>query len=662
MPYRAKILIVDDEARICGSLTSLLSQQGYEIHTAKTGCEAKSLIGKIQFDIALLDQMLPDMHGHELIKEIKKKSPDAEAIIMTGNASINSAIAALRKGAYDYLRKPFEVEELTHTIKNALSQKQLKRENKKVLNQLAVSQRHYRYLVDNSPDIIYTLNEKGVFTFANNSMEDLIGLKSCDIIGQHYSKIVGKNNTQKSRWIINERRTGERTKSWDELKLIKFDVKGKPKKEVMFAELQSTGMYKKTNPHIPKAYVGTHGVIRDISARKRFEQKNNQIKSQLQRAEKMEAIGTLASGVAHDLNNILSSVLGYPELILMEMPKEDPNREHILQIQKSGEKAAVIVKDLLTLARRGVEICEVVNLDSIICDYFTSPEYLKLKSNYPKIALNINLNSNQQNIMGSPVHLSKCLMNILSNAAEAMPFGGQINISTQTCNVSAIHLKNKLQTPEQYIKLTITDSGIGISPKDLKRIFDPFYTKKQMGRSGTGLGMTIVWTTVQDHKGHIDVQSQKGKGTTFALYFPVTKTREKEQAKFDIDSIKGNGESILIVDDMQDQQALASDMLSALGYTVSCVTTGQEAIDFIKVNKADLILLDMVLGTNFDGLKTYNGIKKQCPAQKVILVSGLSKTGRIKTALKNGVRQYIKKPYTMKTIGIAISQELDPVP
>ena len=652
MTQRARILIVDDEPRICDSLKSLLGSQGYDITTAPSGNQAKQLIAKHCFDIVLLDNMLPDMIGSQLIGEIKKKNPFTQAIIMTGNASIDSAVSALRKGAYDYLKKPFEAAELVKTVQNAESLLQLTIQNK-----LTDSQRHFQYLVDNSPDIIYTLDPEGCFTFINHSLENIVGLKSSDIIGRHYSKIVGKNNAEKCRWIINERRTGERARQWNELKLLKFNRNGTRQKKHLFAELQSVGMYGKQKKDDSRAYLGTHGVIRDITQKRLSEKKSRQVKARLQRAEKMEAMGTLASGVAHDLNNVLSGILGYPELILLDMHKEDPNREYIRQIQKSGEKASIIVKDLLTLARRGVKVSQVINMDSLIQDYFTSPEYLDLATRFPEIKFNINLNAGSLNIMGSPFHMSKCLMNLISNAAEAMPGGGKICVITQSCAMKKPDKKNSGIKKSRYIKLIISDSGIGIPRKNLKKIFDPFYTRKKMDRSGTGLGMTIVWTTVKDHNGFIDVKSREGKGTTFSLYFPVTRKQHKDEEVFRHDKIKGQGEKILVVDDMPDQQELASKMLTALGYEVTCVSTGRAAIEHITSTRTDLVLLDMVLGSRFDGLETFREIQKQAPDQKVFIVSGLSETSRIKKALTLGVRKHIKKPYTMKTIGLAINRE-----
>jgi len=310
---------------------------------------------------------------------------------------------------------------------------------------------------------------------------------------------------------------------------------------------------------------------REIEERKRAEEEQKRLETQLQRAQKMEAIGTLAGGVAHDLNNILGGVINYPELLLMEMPEESPLRKPILTIQKSGEKAAAIVQDLLTLARRGVAVSEVVDLNHIVSEYLISLEYEKLKEFHPNVKLETDFKEDLSNILGSPVHLSTSIMNLVSNAAEAMPEGGKIFISTQNRYIDQPLRGYDDVTEGDYVTLTVSDTGAGISPEDIEKIFEPFYTKKKMGRSGTGLGMAVVWGTVKDHKGYIDVQSTEGKarpprlsardlpamrvrkarragggqGTTFTLYFPVTrKELTKDRSLVSIQDYMGKGESI----------------------------------------------------------------------------------------------------------------------
>ncbi|PKN04287.1 MAG: hypothetical protein CVU74_07655, partial [Deltaproteobacteria bacterium HGW-Deltaproteobacteria-9] len=192
-----------------------------------------------------------------------------------------------------------------------------------------------------------------------------------------------------------------------------------------------------------------------------------------------------------------------------------------------------------------------------------------------------------------------------------------------------------------------------------EKIFEPFYTKKAMGRSGTGLGLAIVWGTVKDHNGYIDVQTEVGEGTTFTLYFPVTREElVTPQQKIPVESYLGNGETVLVIDDIAEQREVASGLLKKLGYEVQSVSGGEEAVEYLRENKADIIVLDMIMAPGIDGLETYQRVLKINPQQKAILVSGFSETDRVKKAQQLGAGAYVKKPYVMERIGIAIRDEL----
>jgi PAS domain S-box-containing protein len=394
------------------------------------------------------------------------------------------------------------------------------------------------------------------------------------------------------------------------------------------------------------------GFIEDVTEHK-------QLESQLQQAQKMEAIGTLAGGVAHDLNNILSGMVSYPELLLMDIPDDSPLKQPLLTIQQSGQKAAAIVQDLLTLARRGVSVREVIDLNQLIEQYLNSPEHQKILEYHPNIEVVSHLEPGLLNIVGSPVHLSKTVMNMVSNAAEAMPDNGCIRIATEACYIDrSLRGYDKFKEGD-YVTLTVSDDGIGISPEDLERIFEPFYTKKAMGRSGTGLGMAVVWGTVKDHNGYIDVQSELGEGTTFTLYFPITRKKlAKEKTKISTDRIRGRGESILIVDDAREQREIASEILKKLGYNVIAVPSGEEALMYMKEHAADLLVLDMIMNPGIDGLETYKRILQLHPDQKAIIASGFSETDRVKEAQNMGAGAYVKKPYSFESIGMAVKGAL----
>jgi len=398
----------------------------------------------------------------------------------------------------------------------------------------------------------------------------------------------------------------------------------------------------------------------EIADRKKAEEEKAKLQVKLQQAEKMEAIGALAGGVAHDLNNLLSGTVSYPDLLLMDLPEDSPLRRPLLTIRNTGYKAAAIVEDLLTLGRRGVDTSEVVNLNSIISEFLKSPEYEKLKSFHPDVELETRLDMDLFNISGSPVHLSTTVMNLVSNAAEAMPDGGKLSISTDNRYIDRPISGYDHVEEGDYVILLVSDTGAGMSSEDMKRIFEPFYTKKVMGRSGTGLGMAVVWGTVKDHKGYIDIQSAEEKGTAFTICFPVTREKSaKEKSMMSAEDYMGKGESILIVDDVKEQREIASGILKKLGYSVSSVSSGEEAIDHVKNNSVDLLVLDMIMDPGIDGLETYKRILEFHPGQKAITVSGFSETENVKEVQRLSASVYIKKPYSLEKIGAAIRAELD---
>jgi CheY-like chemotaxis protein len=328
-------------------------------------------------------------------------------------------------------------------------------------------------------------------------------------------------------------------------------------------------------------------------------------------------------------------------------------------IRRTGIKASVIVQDLLTLARRGLAIKDVVNINDVIQEYLRSPEYERLKSFNPGLEVRTELDESLNQNLGSPVQLIKVVMNLVSNGAEAMPQGGTLSISTENCSVSEPIKGYELIPKGEYVVLQVEDTGTGISPEDKEKIFEPFFTKKVMGRSGTGLGMSVVWGTVRDHDGYIDLKTEEAVGTVFRLYFPRT-TRTAPEIKTASATIdyRGRGESILIVDDVKEQREIASSMLKELGYSVEAVSSGEEAVDYIKERKIDLLILDMIMEPGIDGLETYKRILRIHPAQKAILTSGYSETELVNQAQELGAGIFVKKPYLLESVGRAVRAEL----
>ncbi len=391
---------------------------------------------------------------------------------------------------------------------------------------------------------------------------------------------------------------------------------------------------------------------RDITHVKEMEEK-------LQRAEKMELIGTMAGGVAHDLNNILSGLVSYPELLLMQLEKDSPFAEPIHFMLESGLKAADIVQDLLTLTRRGISVEQVINLNQITRDYFSSASHKRVNTNFPMVEFKINLGPDLLNLKGSPSHVSKILMNLVINAAEAIEDEGCISIQTYNQYIDAPINGYDTIFEGDYVVLKVTDNGSGIPEDLMNHIFEPFFTKKQMGRSGSGLGLSVVWNSVKDHNGYIEVKNGKDEETIFEIYFPASReSTDKTPDEFNLDAYKGHGQSILVIDDKQAQRKIARDILSLLGYQPATVASGEKAVHFLKNYSVDLLLLDMKMEPGMDGLETYQQILKINPTQKAVIASGFSESDRVKETLRLGAGQYIKKPYTIKNLAHALKIEL----
>jgi PAS domain S-box-containing protein len=514
-------------------------------------------------------------------------------------------------------------------------------DRKTITRALRESEEKYRTILETIEDAYFEVDLYGNLTFFNRALTQRLGYSETELTGMNYRAYTDKSNAEKLYQVFNKVfTTGKSSPPVD------LDVHTKSQGQRTVSILVSLLCNNEGEA------LGFQGLSRDITEHKMME-------SRLRRAQKMEAVGTLAGGVAHDLNNTLSGVVSYPELLLMKMRENDPMRKPIAAIKKSGERAVAIVQDLLTLARRGVAVKEVTNLNTIITEYLQSTEFQSLQSFHPGVEVKTQLDPALLNLSGSPVHLSKTVMNLVSNAAEAIRENGLITIITENQWVEPVAASEDRMPSGDCVVLRVVDTGGGIAPADIEKIFEPFFTKKVMGRSGTGLGMAVVWGTIQDHGGHIDVKSTTGQGTTFTIYLPATREALPEQEPvLSIDNFKGHGESILIVDDVETQREIATAMLTTLGYQPAMVKSGEEAVEYLKTRTVDLVLLDMIMRPGIDGLETYKRILTLHPGQKAIIASGFSETERVKEAQQLGAGAYIRKPYSIERLGLTIRKEL----
>jgi PAS domain S-box-containing protein len=524
-------------------------------------------------------------------------------------------------------------------------------ERKQTEELLGESEAKYRELVQHANSVILRFDTQGRITFFNEFAQRFFDYTEDEILHHHLvGKIVPPTESSgrdlkamiediirnPARYVHNEnetiRRNGER--AW-----IAWTNKAILGQDGCISEILSIGM--------------------DITDRKQAEKALREGEEKIARLQKMESLGLLAGGVAHDLNNVLSGIVSYPELLLLDLPEDSRLRKPIETMEKSGHRAVAIVEDLLTVARGVATKKEPLNLNDIIREYLQSPEFHKFKEYHPAVTIRTNLDNDLLNVAGSLVHIRKVAMNLVSNASEAIEGSGNVAISTVN-RYADKPLKgyDNVKTGE-YAVLAVSDDGSGISSEDLERIFEPFYTKKVIGRSGTGLGLAVVWNVVQDHQGYIDVQST-ANGTTFEIYFPITREAITDwDLSMPIGDYKGAGETILVVDDVNTQREIACNMLNTLGYKTKAVSSGEEAVKYLQEHTVDLILLDMIMDPGISGRETYERVIKIHPNQKAVIVSGFAETDEVREAQSLGAGHFIKKPFTLEKIGFALKDELE---
>lgn len=592
------ILVVDDEHHLRNSLQRILQHEGYEVDTAASGAETFAKIRIKKYAAVLLDLHLPDLNGIEIAEFLTLHHPTCAVIVLTGQASVKSAIKAIKFGCYDYLTKPCQPELMVLTIKKAINNQALKKELHTSTNKFQrLAEATWEGIAFFSPDGITEVNEQFCELFGINEME-AADYSLCDFIPELTFPIPAQCiQNSKIKQVVETkalRKNGEI-----------FPVEIRLKK--IFANGRTLWVV----------------AVRDITQRQQDELNRTKLEERLTYAMRMESIGLMAGSVAHDLNNILSSIVTFPELLLRQMPANAQYREDFNRIKKAGQQAAAVVTDLLTIARGSTCKMSVRNLNSVLEEYKQSLDYQQQIQAFPKITVQMDLDPQLNNTRFSSFHVTKCIINLIKNGVEAI----------ESCGTIIIHTANRLLTetlhsydtipPGHYATLTVADTGKGISTLDLPHIFEPFYSRKQMGRrSGTGLGLTVIMHTMRDHCGFIDIRSSEN-GTVFELFFPIVRQEQlPEPTTIPLGLPLGKGEKILIVDDEESQREITTSILINLGYTPYTVETGEQAIQYIKQNPVDLLLLDMILNEDMNGYETFREIRQLIPDQKAIVASG----------------------------------------
>jgi two-component system, cell cycle sensor histidine kinase and response regulator CckA len=392
--------------------------------------------------------------------------------------------------------------------------------------------------------------------------------------------------------------------------------------------------------------IGTIETLQDISERERLEK-------QFFQAQKMEAVGTLAGGIAHDFNNILMGIQGYASLILYNLPPENPSYEKLMNIQAMVRSGSELTKRLLGFARRGkYETCP-TDLNEIIEKTSTmfgrANKEIQIHKKFQEDLFPVEVDQGQ---------IEQVLLNLYVNAWQAMPAGGDLFIETKNVVLDNTLLKPYSFEPGNYLRITISDTGIGMDSQTKERIFEPFFTTKEMGR-GTGLGLASVYGIIKNHQGIIEVESEKGQGATFTIYLPATGKKVIKETSPTSEIMTGT-ETILLVDDEETIINVCRDLFESLGYRVLSATTGKEALEIYSQNQSSisLVLLDMIM-PGMGGKETFTALKEINPHVKVMLSSGYSLDGPAREIMEQGCKAFIQKPFSLQDLSEKVRTILD---
>ena len=502
-----KVLIVDDEPRMCDSLYVLLAQGGCQPLKCYNAEQAIQCLAGEEVDVVLLDMVMPEMGGLELLKRIKYKAPETQAIIMTGYPSVETAVAAVRNGAFDYIKKPFEYEDLLRVLRNAFRHKILERERKKSEEALLESEARFRRLVESSSDWIWEVNTDVVYTYVSPKIEEILGYKPEEVTGRRPFDLMPPEEAERMK-------TAFRSALAKEEPIVTLENVSKHRDgNLVTIETGAVPIF-----DLHGELKGYQGVNRDITERKRAETERKRLQDQLQEAKKMEAIATLAGGIAHQFNNALTPITVNLQLLEMDMVESEKSANYIKAMKDSTQRIVQLTNQLLAYARGGKYQAGIIYLDEFVKD--TLP--LLYHTIDSSIHVETDFFHDVSRVRADTVQLQMVLSAILSNASESIEGIGYIRISIHNEDVSRDFARGcpGLQ-PGRYVCLKIEDNGKGMDEETRTRVFEPFFSTKFQGR---GLGMAAVYGIIRNHGGWISLDSEMGRGTVVQIYLPVVET------------------------------------------------------------------------------------------------------------------------------------------
>lgn len=634
-----RLLIVDDDVNDLDLCIRDLKKSGlvFEANTASTREEFLDKLRKVPVDVVLSDYRMKGWTGMDAFAIVKKACPQVPVILLTGTLGDELAVECIRHGVTDYILKE-QLARLPMAVTRAHEERLLRDAEMKALEALRQSEARYRGLVEHLMyGILWAEEPSGKLLDVNPALVKMLGYaSSAELLQVQFTEALYRDPANREKALVEYMQNGRASATVDwkrkDGKIITVHIIGRrtldPDGKSWCAEV----------------------MVEDVTERKTLEK-------QLVQAQKFEAIGQLAGGVAHDFNNMIGAILGWADLGIEETELGSRLHRHFQKVRQQGERAASLTRQLLAFARRQILEPRNIDLNQTVVETVSLLEKV-IGSN---IEIKANLVPNVAVIRADPTQVEQVLMNLCINARDAMPDGGSLLIET-----SDVHLDERfcamqpLAHPGDHVVLSVSDTGIGMDAATLDRIFEPFFTTKEFGK-GTGLGLATVYGIVRQHGGFLHVYSELGTGSTFRAYFPTSTAPASEPEPVeDAGPIQGGSETILLAEDHEGLRQLALEALTNLGYTVVLASDGEQAVQEFQMfrNDISLALLDVMLPklSGPEVLERIRAVRQDLPA---IFATGYSPD----LALLQKVRQegwpVLQKPYTSRMLARKVRETLD---
>ena len=619
-----RILLLEDVPADAALVERHLTKSGMEFVSQRVDTRARFEEALQTFvpDIILSDHGLPGFDGSAALEVVKQRSPTLPVILVTGSLNEEKAVEFMKAGAADYILKD-HLTRLPEAIRRALRERALREEREQAVAALRESEAQYRSLFESTPYPMW------VFDLETHRVLAVNGAAIT-----HY----GYSREEFLALRIEDLRPAE------DIPALHRHLATMP------ADYHAAGIWRhrKKDGTLIEVETSGHGitfagrraeqvVINDVTERKRLEE-------QFRQAQKMEAVGRLAAGVAHDFNNLLTAILGTTDLMLEDLPTDDPDREGLLDIRSASERATVLTRQLLTFSRQQVVSPRVLRLSDLVLEL----EKLLRRLLGEDVAIRVAVAADCGSVKADPGQLEQVIVNLAVNARDAMPNGGRLTLETKNVDLDADYPTDRVTIPAgRYVMLAVTDTGTGMDAPTKARIFEPFFTTKPVGK-GTGLGLATVYGAVKQSGGFIWLYSEVGQGTSFKIYLPRVDAGEAQAAAEEAAVLLDGAETVLVAEDEDAVRQIIEKALQARGYRVMVARDGSEALALAgrHPGQIDLLVTDVVM-PDMNGRVLSQRLMEVRPAIKTLYLSGYTDDA----ILHHGVLQegvaFLQKPFSL---------------